>query len=323
MKHLKWIALGVALIASLPAQAQDYPSRVVTMIVPFSAGGPADALARVLAQSMTNNLKQQVIVENVTGAGGTLGAARVAKADPDGYTLLFHHIGMATSLSLYRKLSYKTETAFEPIGLVTDVPMVLVGKQDVPASSFGELIPYVKEKQGDVLYAHAGIGSSSHLCGLLFMRALEAQMTTVPYKGTGPAMTDLLGGQVDLLCDHVSTAAPQIKAGKIKPYAVTTLERVPSLPDVPTADEAKLKGFQLSVWYGLYAPKGTERPVVDKLVTVLQQSLQDPQVVQRFADLGTAPVAAERATPKALQEHLTAELARWHPIIEAAGVYAE
>jgi tripartite-type tricarboxylate transporter receptor subunit TctC len=323
MKRLTWIALGLTLAASLPVQAQDYPSRVVTMIVPFSAGGPADALARVLAQSMTSNLKQQVIVENVTGAGGTLGAARVAKADPDGYTLLFHHIGMATSPSLYRKLPYDTETAFAPIGLATDVPMVLVGKHDFPVNSFGELVTYVKEKQSEVLYAHAGIGSSSHLCGLLFMRALEAQMTTVPYKGTGPAMTDLLGGQVDLLCDHVSTAAPQIQAGKIKPYVVTTLERVPSLPDVPTADEAGLKGFQLSVWYGLYAPKGTDEAVVDKLVGVLQQSLQDPQVTQRFADLGTAPVAAERATPKALQDHLKAELARWRPIIEAAGVYAE
>jgi tripartite-type tricarboxylate transporter receptor subunit TctC len=317
------MALGLALIASPQASAQDYPSAVVTMIVPFSAGGPADALARVLAQSMTDDLKQQVIVENVTGAGGTLGAARVAKAESDGYTILFHHIGMATSPSLYRRLPYETRTAFEPIGLVTDVPMMLVGRQDFPADGFAELLSHVKAKQDEVLYAHAGVGSSSHLCGLLFMQAMEAQMTTVPYKGTGPAMTDLLGGQVDLLCDHVSTAVPQVKAGKVKPYVVTTKERVPSAPDVPTADAAGLKGFELGVWYGLYAPKGTEQPVVDKLVAVLQQSLQDPQVIQRFADLGTAPVAVQRATPQALQEQLLAEIARWQPIIEAAGVYAE
>ena len=323
MKHFKWAALGLALIASPAAQAQDYPSSVVTLVVPFSAGGPADALARVLAQSMSNDLKQQVIVENVTGAGGTLGAARVARAEPDGYTLLFHHIGMATSPSLFRKLPYDTMTAFEPIGLVTDVPMILVGRHDLSADGFEQLFAYIKEKQTEVLYAHAGIGSSSHLCGLLFMQAMQAQMTTVPYKGTGPAMTDLLGGQVDLLCDHVSTAVPQVQAGKVKPYVVTTKERVSSLPDVPTADEAGLKGFALGVWYGIYVPKGAAKPIVDKLVAVLQRALQDPQVIQRFADLGTAPVAVERATPTALQEHLVAEIARWHPIIEAAGVYAE
>jgi tripartite-type tricarboxylate transporter receptor subunit TctC len=309
---------------AVPAQAQDdYPSSVITIIVPFSAGGPTDTVTRLVAQAMTDSLKQQVIVENVGGAGGTLGAARVAKADPDGYTLLLHHIGMATSATLYRKLQYDPRTDFAPIGLVTDVPMTIVAKKDFPADDLKGLIDYVKANKDTVTYANAGVGAASHLCGMLFMDAIDTQLTTVAYKGTGPAMNDLLGGQVDFMCDQTTNTTSQIKAGKIKVYGVTTKARVPSLPDVPTMEEAGLPGFEVGVWHALYAPKGTPEPVVDKLTAALQAALANQTVIDRFAELGTAPVPQDQATPEALQKHLLAEIDRWAPIIQAAGVYAD
>jgi tripartite-type tricarboxylate transporter receptor subunit TctC len=312
------LALGLG-----TAEAQNYPTRPITIIVPFTAGGPTDTVTRLVAESMTKSLGQNVLVENVGGAGGTIGAGRVAKADPDGYTLLLHHIGMATSPSLYRKLPFNAKTDFAPIGLVTDVPMVFVAKNDLPPKSLAELVDYVKQNKDKVTYANAGIGAASHLCGLLFMSTIQVQMTTVPYKGTGPAMTDLLGGQVDMMCDQTTNTTSQIKSGKIKPYAVTTKSRVASFPDIPTADEAGLKGFEVSVWHGLYAPKGTPDAVVQKLSTALQAALKNENVIQRFAELGTAPVAQERATPQALQSYLVAEIDRWAPIIKAAGEYAD
>jgi tripartite-type tricarboxylate transporter receptor subunit TctC len=293
------------------------------MIVPFAAGGPTDTVARLIAEPMTRTLGQQVIVENVGGAGGTLGAGRVAKADPDGYTLLLHHIGQATSASLYRKLAYDPATAFTAVGLVTDVPMTIVAKNDLEPGSVGELLEWVKTKKDEVTLANAGIGSASHLCGMLLMSALGTPMTTVPYKGTGPAMTDLLGGQVDLMCDQTTNTSGQIKSGKIKGYAVTTKEQVPSLPDLPTLAASGLPGFEVAVWHGLYAPKGTPQEAVDRLAAALQEALEDPKVIERFADLGTVPVAQDRATPAALDEHLQAEIAKWRPIIQAAGVYAD
>jgi tripartite-type tricarboxylate transporter receptor subunit TctC len=320
------LALALSLAAVVPglaAQAQEYPTGVITMIVPFAAGGPTDTVARLVAQSMTAKLGQTVIVENVGGAGGTLGAARVAKAPPDGYTLLLHHIGQATAVPLYRKLPYDPLTAFSPIGLVTDVPMTVVAKGDFPATDLKGLVDYVKANKDKVTVANAGVGAASHLCGMLFMSAVETPLVTVPYKGTGPAMNDLLGGQVDIMCDQTTNTTSQIKGGKIKVYAVTTPQRVASLPDVPTTAEAGLPGLQVAVWHGLYAPKGTPQPVVDKLVGALQAALKDPNVIQRFADLGTAPVEESRATPQVLGDHLKAEVARWTPIIKAAGVYAD
>jgi tripartite-type tricarboxylate transporter receptor subunit TctC len=293
------------------------------MIVPFAAGGPTDTVARLLAEPMTVVLGQQVIVENVGGAGGTLGAGRVAKADPDGYTILLHHIGQATSASLYRKLAYDPATAFEPVGLVTDVPMTLVGKADFEPASVAELLEYIKTKKDEVTYAHAGLGSASQLCGMLLMDALDTPMTTVPYKGTGPAMTDLLGGQVDMMCDQTTNTTSQIKSGKIKAYAVTTKKRVPSLPDLPTLDESGVPGFEVAIWHAIYAPKGTPKEAIDKLAGALQTALKDPKVIERFADLGTEPVAQDRATPAALGAYLQSELAKWKPVIEAAGVYAD
>ena len=317
------LATALSLVLAPAAYAQGFPERPITMIVPFAAGGPTDTVARLIAEPMTATLGQQIVVENVGGAGGTLGAGRVAKADPDGYTLLLHHIGQATSASLYRKLPYKPGEAFAGIGLVTDVPMTIVARNDFPPASVAELIEYIKANKDQVTLANAGVGSASHLCGMLLMDALDTPLTTVPYKGTGPAMTDLMGGQVDLMCDQTTNTSGQIKGGKIKAYAVTTKKPVPSLPDLPTLDSAGLPGFEVGIWHGLYAPTGTPPEVVEKLAGALQTALADPKVIARFADLGTEPVTKDQATPAALDEQLRSEIARWQPIIEAAGVYAD
>ena len=314
-------ALGAAIFAT-PAVA-EYPERAITMIVPFSAGGPTDTVTRLVAESMSKDLGQQVVVENVGGAGGTLGAGRVAKADADGYTLLLHHIGMATSATLYRKLAYDPLGDFDYVGLVTEVPMVIVSKPDFEPKDLKELITYVKANADKVNYANAGIGAASHLCGMLFMSAIETKLTAVPYKGTGPALTDLMGGQVDLMCDQTTNTTNQIKEGKIKAYATTTPERLDALKDVPTAAEAGLANFEVGIWHGVYAPKGTPQAALDKLTASLQKALKDPVVVERFASLGTAPVSEADATPAALKAKLESEIARWKPVIEAAGEYAD
>jgi tripartite-type tricarboxylate transporter receptor subunit TctC len=321
-KFLTAIA-GLALVASASTFGQAYPTKTITMVVPFAAGGPTDTVARLVAQSMTTTLKQTVIVENVGGAGGTIGAARVAKADPDGYTLLLHHIGQSTAPTLYRKLSYDAVNSFEPIGLITDVPMTFIARRDFPAKDMKELLAYVKANKDKVSYANAGVGSASHLCGMLFMSTINTELTTVPYKGTGPAMNDLLGGQVDFMCDQTTNTTSQIKSGKVKVYAVTTKTRVPSLSNVPTMNEAGVPGFEVAVWHGLYAPKGTPDAIVNKLSAALQTALKDPTVKQRFADLGTEPVSQDRATPEALRAHLKSEIAKWAPIIKKAGIYAD
>ena len=317
------IAVTLLVFAAAPITAQEYPSKVVTMIVPFTAGGPTDTVARLLGAPMSKSLGQQVIVENVGGAGGTIAANRVAKGIPDGYTILIHHIGMSTAPALYRKLPYNPMTDLEPIGLINEVPMTLVAKKEFPAKDLKELIAYVKANKDKVNYANAGLGAASHLCGMLFMTAIQTDVTTVPYSGTAPAMNDLLGGQVDFMCDQTTNTTSQIKAEKIKVYGVTTRKRVASLPNVPTMDEAGLKGFEVSIWHALYAPKGTPKPVIDKLVKALQEALKDSTVKQRFSDLGTEPVAENRATPEAHRAHLKAETERWGPIIKKAGVYAD
>jgi tripartite-type tricarboxylate transporter receptor subunit TctC len=316
------IAAAMVLLGGT-AWAEAYPERTITMIVPFAAGGPTDTVARLIAEPMTRTLDQQVIVENVGGAGGTLGAGRVAKADPDGYTLLLHHIGQATSASLYRKLAYDPATAFTAVGLVTDVPMTIVAKNDLEPGSVGELLEWVKTKKDEVTLANAGIGSASHLCGLLFLKAIETPITTVPYKGTGPAMNDLLGGQVDFMCDQTANTLSHIKADKIKVFGVTSKDRIAQLPDTPTLNEAGLPGFELNIWYGLYAPKGTPRPVIDKLSATLQGVLKDDKLKARFAQFGAEPVSSDRAQPEPLRAHVKAEIDKWGPIIKAAGVYAE
>jgi putative tricarboxylic transport membrane protein len=315
-------AILLALAPSM-VQAQTYPDRTITVVVPFSAGGPTDTVTRLVGEAMSKDLGQQIIVENVGGAGGTLGAARVAKAEPDGYTLLLHHIGMATSATLYRKLPFNALEDFEYIGLVTDVPMVMVARKDLEPADLKGLIDYVKANKDKITYANAGIGAASHLCGMLFMSEIATSVTTVPYKGTGPALTDLIGGQVDFMCDQTTNTTNQIKAGEIKAYATTTKDRLPNLPDIPTAAEAGLPGLAVTVWHGLYAPKGTPKEIIDRLSQSLQKALKDETVVQRFADLGTAPVPEDQATPDALKQKLAGEIDRWRPIITAAGQFAD
>jgi tripartite-type tricarboxylate transporter receptor subunit TctC len=316
-------AACLALFGSMAAHAETYPTKTITMIVPFAAGGPTDTVARLVAQSMGNKLKQQIIIENVGGAGGTIAATRVSKAAPDGYTLLLHHIGHSTAPSLYRKLPYNAIDSFEPVGLVTDVPMTIVARKDFPARDFKEFLAYIKANKDKITYANAGVGSASHLCGMLFMTAIGTDLTTVPYKGTGPAMNDLLGGQVDFMCDQTTNTTSQIKSGKVKVYGVTTKSRLPNMPEVPTLNEAGLPGFEVAVWHALYAPKGTPKPVIDTLASALQTALKDPNVKQRFADLGTEPVPDAKAHPEALRAYLKSEIERWSPIIKKAGVYAD
>lgn len=310
-------------IATSAGFAQDYPTKPVSMVMPFSAGGPGDNLARVLGQSMSKSLGQTVIIENTAGAGGTIGTAKVAKSRPDGYTLLFTHISHATNPTLYRKLPYDTLKDFEPIGMVAEVPMTLVAKKDLPPNSFKELLSYLQANKDKVSYSHAGTGSASHLCGLLFQSAIQVNMTTVGYKGTGPAMNDLLGGQVDLMCDQTANTLQHIKGGKLKVYGVTSPKRLAPLPDVPTLQEAGLPKFELSIWYGLYAPKGTPKPVVDKLVAALQTAVKDDNLKSRFDQLGAVPVAADNARPEPLGAQVKSEIEKWAPIIKQAGVYAD
>jgi tripartite-type tricarboxylate transporter receptor subunit TctC len=317
------LAIIPIILVAVPTSAQNYPNKVITMVVPFTAGGPTDTVARLISAPMSKSLNTQVIVENVGGAGGTIGAARVAKAPPDGYTLLLHHIGHSTAPSLYRKLPFDSIKDFEPIGLINEVPMTLVSRRDFPPKDLKELIAYLKANKDKVTYANAGIGAASHLCGMLFMSAIKTEVTTVPYKGTADVMKDLLGGQVDFSCDQTTNTTSQIKADKIKVYAVTTKKRLTSLAKIPTVDEAGIPGFEVTVWHALYSSKGTPKPVIDTLTKALQGALKDATVKQRFADLGTEPVAENRATPQALRTHLKAEIDKWAPIIKAAGVYAE
>ncbi len=316
--------IGAALLGATSASAADYPDKSIIMVVPYSAGGPTDVVARLLAVPMAQSLGQSVIVENTVGAGGTIAPTRVARAKPDGYTILIHHMGMATAPALYKKLPYDPLKSFEYIGQVLDVPMTLLSRKDFPANTFPELLDYVKKNQDKVSMAHAGTGAVSQLCSLLFMHQTGVTLTTVPYKGAGPAMNDLMGGQVDLLCDQTTQTVPVIQDGKrAKVFGVTTPQRLSSLPNIPTLDEQGLKGFDVKVWHGMYAPKGTPKEVIDKLNKALNAALVDPNVKKRIAELSSDLATPEMATPASLQKHLTEEVARWGKVIKAAGVSAE
>jgi tripartite-type tricarboxylate transporter receptor subunit TctC len=314
------LAVGLSFAGS--ALAQDYPTKPVTVVVPFAAGGPTDTVARLVAEVMSQDLGQQVVVQNVGGAGGTLGAGQVATAPNDGYTLLLHHIGMSTAPTLYRSLPYDPTTDFAPIGLITSVPMTLVARKDFEPNTLAELMDYIKANGENVTYAHAGIGSASQLCGMLLMESVDAQMTTVPYQGSGPAMTDIIGGQIDMICDQTTNTTSQIQAGEVKAYAVTSLNRLNNLPDLPTTKEGGL-ALEIGVWHGLYAPAGTDAAIIARLETALQAALADETVISRFAELGTYPVTAEEATPAALTQMLASQIELWRAVIEAAGVYAD
>lgn len=317
--------LGAAMAAlAAPALAQgNFPQRPITMIIPFAAGGPTDTVGRLVAQVMGQDLGQTVVVENVGGAGGTLGAQRVAQARPDGYTILLHHIGMSTIPTLYRRLAYDPINGFETLGLVTEVPMTLVARRNFPATNLQELVAVARRERDRLNYANAGIGAASHLCGLLFQKALDTPFTTVPYRGTGPAMNDLVAGTVDLMCDQTTNTTEQIRAGTIRGFAVTTRERIPALPDLPTAAEAGLPAFEVSVWHGLYAPRGTPAPILERLNRALLVALRDENLTRRFAELGTTPVPLARATPGVHRTFWQEDIQKWRPLIQAAGQYAD
>ena len=310
-----------ALLASQTAVAQNaWPTKSISLIVPFAAGGPTDSVARLIAVPMGQALGQTVVVENVPGAGGTIASTKVARATPDGYTIYLHHMGMATANALYDKLPYDPMTSFEYIGQVADVPMVLLGKKDLPAKNFKELEAYIKANGSKVTMANAGPGAVSQLCGLLFQSRMGVKLTNVPYKGTGPALTDLLGGQVDLLCDQTTQTIPYIKDGSVKAYGTTTLKRLPSIPNVPTLDEQGLKGFEVKVWHGMYTPKGVPQPILDKLNAALKKSLTSPDVKKRLEDANIDIVAVSKISANGLKTHLDAEINKWGPVIRKANI---
>lgn len=319
------VPLALAAAALSAAAADEFPSKPITIIVPFAAGGPTDKVARDLAEALRKPLGTTVIVDNAAGAGGAIGANKVARAQPDGYTLLLHHIGMATMPTLVPNIPFKVETDFEYLGMVNDVPMTIIGKPGLPANNYKELVAWMQQNKGRINLGNAGIGSASHLCGLLFQHAVGVDMTQVPYKGTGPAMTDLMGGQIDLMCDQTTNTTGAIEAKKVKVFAVTTPKRltVPALKDVPTMQEMGVKDFQVTIFHGLYAPKGTPAPVLKKLNDALKTALKDPDFIKREESLGAVVVNDKRVDPAEHKKFVHGEIAKWTPLIKAAGVHVE
>lgn len=321
MKVISTLFLSLGMCVS--AFAQAFPHKPVTLIVPFSAGGPTDVVARHLALAMGKSLGQPVIVENRASSGGIVGTEAVLRAEPSGYTLLIHNIGMSTLPALSRSLRFNPATDFDYIGQVADVPMTLVGKRDLMPSGFRDLQGYIAANQKKINLANAGIGTASHLCGLMLMSRLKMPMTTIPYKGAAPAMADLQGGQVDLLCDQITTTLQPIATGRVKPYGSTTRARLPSLPELPTLGEQGLSDFEVTVWHGLYAPKNLPKPVTDRLVKALQDGLADPAFKDSMQKLGAFPASREKATPEGLASHLRSEIARWSPLIKEAEAFID
>ena len=328
--HSSAVAGAVLALCSLfgAASAADFPAKdkVITFVVPFAAGGPTDRVARDLAEAMRKPLGGiSIVVDSAPGAGGSIGANKTAKAAPDGYTLLVHHIGMSTMPTLVRNIPFKVESDFEYLGLINEVPMTLIAKPTMAANNYKELSAWINENKGKVNLGNAGIGSASHLCGLLFQNALKVEMTTVPYKGTAPAMTDLIGGQIDLMCDQTTNTTSQIEAKKVKAYGVTTAKALttPALKDLPTLAASGLANFEVTVWHGLYAPKGTPADVLAKLNSALKVALKDPDFIKKQEGLGAVVVADKRVEPAEHKKFVAAEIAKWSPIIKAAGVYAD
>ena len=326
MKKLFILSL-LAASALTNASASEFPikDKPVSIVVPFAAGGPTDRVARDLAESMRKSLGANVVVENVAGAGGTIGANKVAKAPSDGHTLLLHHIGMATSPALYRKMPYNTTDDFEYLGMVNEVPMTLIGRPTLPATTYKELAVWIEQNKGKINLGNAGLGAASHLCGLLFQSAIKTDMTTVPYKGTAPAMNDLMGGQIDLLCDQSTNTSSQIEGKTVKAFAVTTAKRLatPALKHLPTMQESGLKGFEVTIWHGLYAPKGTPADALGKINAALKAALKDPEFIKKQEALGAVIVTDKRVEPAEHKKFVASEIAKWGPVIQAAGVYAD
>ena len=323
----KLLAIAALATVAVGAQAQDFPGgKPISIVVPFAAGGPTDRVARDLAEALRKPLGGgSIVIDNVPGAGSSIGAAKVARAAPDGHTLLLNHIGMATVPTLVRNVPFKVETGFEYLGIVNDVPMTLIAKPQMAASNYKELSAWIAANKGKINLGNAGVGSASHLCGLLFQTATKTEMTPVPYKGTAPAITDLIGGQIDLLCDQTTNTSPQIEAKKVKAYAVTTPKRLatPLLKDLPTLQEEGLKGFEVTIWHGLYAPKGTPPAITKKLNDALKVALKDPEFIKKQEGLGAVVASDGRIEPEGHKKFVAAEIAKWSPIIKAAGVYAD
>ena len=321
MRALKFAAAAVALLAgAAPTLAQQYPQRPITVIVPFAAGGPTDVLARVLGQHMSQTLGQSVVVEDVTGAGGTLGSAKAAKAAPDGYTLVMGNIGThAASMGLYKHLSYDPRTDFEPIMLVATTPMVLVTKKDLPVTTLSDVIALAKQRK--ITQGNAGTGSASHLTTLLFASLTHVDLQLVPYRGLSQAMNDLLAGQIETMFDQVISSSPHILNGGVKPIVVTSPTRAKAIPNVPTTIEAGVPDLQTLTWTALFAPKGTPKPIIDRLNAALDQAMKDPAIAKRLAELGAdVPPPGDERSPQALGKLVAAEVAKWVPLIRAAGV---
>ena len=317
-----YLIVGVLSLASHPIAAAEgpWPTKSITLVVPFAAGGPTDGIARMISVPMGQTLGQTIVVENVAGAGGTIASTKVARAAPDGYTIYLHHIGMATATALYDKLPFDPMTSFEYIGQVADVPMVLMGKKDFPPNNFKELEAYIKANGNKISMANAGPGAVSQLCGLLLQSRLGVKLNNIPYKGTGPALTDLLGGQVDLLCDQTTQIIPYIKDGRVKAYGTTTLKRLSAIPNVPTLNEQGLKGFEVVAWHGVYAPKGTPQPILDKLNAALKKALNSPEVKNRMADSSIEIVPMDKVSAKGLKNQLESEINLWGPVIRKANI---
>ncbi|MDZ7866235.1 tripartite tricarboxylate transporter substrate-binding protein [Acidovorax sp.] len=318
-------AIGLVAISISTTAWAEFPDKPITLVVPFSAGGPSDKIARDLAEALRKPLAQTVVVDNTAGAGGTIGAARVARASPDGYTLLVHHIGISTAPALYKKLPYKTLEDFEYLGLINEAPSTLIGKPGLAANNFADLRKWISANDGKVNLANAGVGSASHLCGLVLQAGLQSKMVFVPHKGTAPAMTDLMGGQVDLMCEQATNAVPQIEAKKVKVFGVTSKQRMalPALAQVPTLAEAGLAGFEMSVWHGVYAPKGTPPAVLARLNAAIRAALKDPELIQREEALGVRIVTDARLEPAEHKKYVEGEMIRWAKIIKDSGVTAD
>ena len=325
---LKLALVAAAAVAAFGAHAQDFPAKdkTITIVVPFSAGGPADRVARDLADALRKPLGgESVVIDNSAGAGSTIGTAKVARAAPDGYTLLLNHVAMGTMPTMYRKLPFNVATDFEYLGIVNDVPMTLIARPDMPANNYKDLSAWITQNKGKINLGNAGLGTASHLCGMLFQSALQIDMTPVPYKGTAPAITDLIGGQIDLLCDQTTNTTSQIEAKKVKAYGVTTLKRLttPALKDLPTLSEAGLKDFQVTIWHGVYAPKGTPAPVLKKLNDAIKSALKDPDFIKKQEGLGAVVATDKRMEPAEHKKFVAAETEKFGVAIKAAGSYAD
>jgi tripartite-type tricarboxylate transporter receptor subunit TctC len=312
---------AVALFLPYAAQAQaEYPSKTINLIVPFAAGGASDIIARLVGKSIGETLGQQVIIENVGGAGGTAGAGRLAKAEPDGYTLLVHHLAIAASASLYKALPYKANEAFAPVGLINSGPYVITARLGFPANNAQEMLAHIKRENGKVTMAHSGIGAGSHLCATLLSQAIGAEVNQIAYRGASQSTQDIISGNVDLLCEQTVTALPHLEGKKVKGFAVTSITPVSQLPDLPTLDQAGVKGFDLTNWHGLYAPQGTPLSVIEKLNAALQKALADKDVQGKFATLGTELFPPAERTPAAHAAKFQAELLRWAEVTKKAGI---